>query len=109
LRDGDHLASPFELVVSRGDAKLHLVGHTRQVLLGLSELRAPRAPNGTFSSTVEEVISEPYPHSAKVARQKWHVVLKTVPREGLDIRNKVVAGQANGRFGLLHHCTRFHD
>src|SRR5262245_58656660 len=97
LRDGDHLASPFELVVSRGDAKLHLVGHTRQVLPGLSELRSAGAEDCAFSSTVENVVGESNSDRAEVARQKWHVVLKTVPREGLDIRNKVVAGQANGR------------
>jgi hypothetical protein len=33
-------------------------------------------------------VRESNPDRAEVARQKWHVVLKTVPREGLDIRKK---------------------
>jgi hypothetical protein len=55
LRDRDHLAGAFHLVVGRLHAKLDVIRNPREVLLGLRELRLALAQDGALAAAVEQV------------------------------------------------------
>ena len=109
LRDRDHLPGAVHLVVGRLHAQLDLIGHSREILLGLGELRLALAQDGSLSTAFEQIDARAKADRAEAPGKERHVLLEAVAGEHIQVRDELVLGEANGRLGLLDPRTRFRD
>ena len=109
LRDRDHLAGAFHLVVGRLHAQLDLIRNPREVLLGLRELRLAFAHDGSLPTALEQIDARANSDRAEAVGQERHIVLKAVAREHVYIRDEVVLRETDGGSGFFDLRARFGD